>query len=64
MDRNNVSLMTCECGCTQFELVEIVEVLKFFDGEYKGGFTERKPTFFTTLLKLKCISCSKLYKEE
>lgn len=64
MDRTNVSFMTCSCGCTQFEMIEIVEITKFYEQEYKNGFTERRPSFFSTLLKMKCISCGKFYKEE
>lgn len=62
---SNTALLQCECGCAKFEVVKEVSVTKFFDGEYKKGegFTERIPTFFTECLKLRCINCSKFYKD-
>jgi hypothetical protein len=62
---SNINLIVCDCGSDEFEMVTTVRVTKFFDNEYqKGkGFINRRPSFLTETVRLKCIKCNKFYKD-
>lgn len=65
MDKNNIALIRCgNCDHSEFELIKIVEITQFFEGEYKDGFTERIPNFFSESYKLRCFNCGVLFKSE
>lgn len=57
-------LITCECGSKEFQIVEVIQISKFWRQEYSVvyGF-ERKPNFVKSALKLKCEKCGKYYGE-
>jgi hypothetical protein len=63
LERTMEPLIQClKCESTEFEIVHVVQITKWWDQEYKGFFS-REPTPNTKVTKLRCAKCGVFYKE-